>query len=346
MSIGNAFQMPTANDASPASTPRLSVLIPAYNTAAYLPATLASVVPQLCDRDELVIVDDGSTDGTWAYLRSLEDPRIRIFQRPNSGTPSAPRNYAMHKARGDAFVFLDSDDLMRPEKLQYLREALQRFPSAGLICSDFGVVDANGARISASFVQTLHFHKTIKGHDHGNHPFFYLTASRALELLARENFVGTSSAALRREVFDQVGGFDESLTAAEDMDLWFRVARHYPCVYIDCPLHDYRRFRFGNIGSNRQSRLAQSALVVLVRQLDAGGNDRFAVSMKKRIQDTLFSQAYDHFSHDETRDARAALYAGSRRFWDRRHWMLLGKAALGSRLSCFLRKVKRRMRAR
>lgn len=341
-----ASKMPTTLDTSPASAPSLSVLIPAYNTAGYLPATLASVVPQLSERDEIVIVDDGSTDGTGVYLQSLDDPRIRVFQRPNSGTPSAPRNDAMRQARGEAIVFLDSDDLMRPEKLQHLREALQRFPSAGLICSDFGVIDANDARVSASFVQTLRFHNTIKNDDQGNHPFFFLTASRALELLAEENFVGTSSVALRREVFDEIGGFDESLPAAEDMDLWFRVARHYPCVYIDCPLHDYRRFRSGNIGSTRQYRLAQSALVVLFRQMHTGGNDRFTASLKKRIRDTLFSQAYDHFSHDETRDARAALYAGSRHFWDRRHWMLLGKAALGPRLSYLLRTIKRRMRAR
>jgi glycosyltransferase involved in cell wall biosynthesis len=91
--------------------PLVSVVIPTFNRERYLRDAVASVLAQTYDRWELVIVDDGSTDGTRGYLETLGDGRIRPILGPRGGNPAAPRNLGARTARGAYLAFLDSDDL-------------------------------------------------------------------------------------------------------------------------------------------------------------------------------------------------------------------------------------------
>src|SRR6266852_6361254 len=123
------------------SGPLVSVIIPAYNAERFIDETLESVFKQTHDHLELILVDDGSTDGTGAQVRAYGD-RVRFIRQVNAGAGAA-RNRGLEVATGDYIAFLDADDLWRPEKLEVQLEIAARNPESGLIACD-GVRFAEG----------------------------------------------------------------------------------------------------------------------------------------------------------------------------------------------------------
>ena len=119
------------------SEPRVSVVIPAYNAADYLGETLESVLAQDCGELEVLVVDDGSTDGTADVVDALDDPRLRCIRLDPSGGPSRPRNRGVEAARAPWVALFDSDDLMLPGKLRRAVELFEQRPQLGLVFTDF-----------------------------------------------------------------------------------------------------------------------------------------------------------------------------------------------------------------
>ena len=206
--------------------PAVSILVPAYNSEAYLAETLQSALAQTFDDFELVIVDDGSTDGTVAVAQRFahQDPRIRIIQQRNQGV-SAARNRALAEARGQFFALLDSDDLWTPE---YLAEQMRVFAS---VRPDVAIVSANALNLGGQLDGTL-WRRVAPG----LYPIDLLTLIRV------EDSVCILSV-FRRSVFDCIGGFDTSLKqGSEDYDFWLRAAaRGFTIVFNGTPLGFYRR---------------------------------------------------------------------------------------------------------
>ena len=195
---------------------KASVIIPVYNGSAYVGTAIRSVLAQTEPDLELIVVDDGSTDGTPDVVRQFDDPRLRLLEQTNAG-PSAARNLGIAESRGDWVGFLDADDSWRPEKLEaHLRRASER-PAAGLTYSSVVVVDEQGALVEA-----------LKADLEGD----------VLESLLFGNVIwgGGSSAILRRDVFDRVGGFDPKIKYGEDWEMWLRVASAYPFAAVPEPL--------------------------------------------------------------------------------------------------------------
>ena len=186
--------------------PAVSVITPAWNAAAFLRDTIESVIAQTYTDWEMLVVDDGSTDGTAAIVQSYaaRDGRIRLLRQQNAG-PSAARNHGMREARGQFLAFLDSDDRWQSRFLQAQIEVFERFPDTALVTGnglfDGGPFDGQPTRPVAS-----------------GYPAFRVT-----DLITYESSVFIMTV-FRRAVFDTIGGMDEGQWTSEDYDFWLRAA--------------------------------------------------------------------------------------------------------------------------
>jgi glycosyltransferase involved in cell wall biosynthesis len=205
------------------SQPTVSVLIPSYNHARFLPATLQSVFEQTFTDYEVVVVDDGSCDGSVELLRSY-GARIRLFTQPNRGTyPTLNRCIA--ESRGRYLAILNSDDLWAPTKLEKQVAVLETQPTVGLVHTDGRFIDAEG--------------NLLKGNPLG-FEWPRTPSGNIIEALVRYNKIIASSVLVRRECFERLGGFREDLFGSGDWEMWFRIALEYNIAFIDEPLTFYR----------------------------------------------------------------------------------------------------------
>jgi len=204
--------------------PRFSVTIPAYNAEATLAETVASVTSQTFADWEIVIVDDGSTDGTRGLAERLaaDDPRIRVISQENRGSGGA-YNTAVRNARADLLVMLSADDLLLPGHLATIDAFITENPGASIYTVGGWYQYEDGSR------ELQRLHQAWRD-THG--------ASMADLLLACFFGIG---AVYRREVFDAVGGFREDIYA-EDYIFWLLALAHgYQHRYLDRPLAVHRR---------------------------------------------------------------------------------------------------------
>lgn len=186
-------------------SPLVSVVIPVYNRAEKVKAAIDSVLGQDYDHIEIIVVDDGSSDGTPCVLDAYGG-RIVTAGQENRGV-SAARNTGIRMARGEYIAFLDSDDIWLPEKISRQIQYMQERPGL-LICQTEEIWIRNGVRVNPRNI-----HKKIGG--------MIFEPSLALCLIS------PSSVMMRRSLLDVVGLFDEKLPACEDYDLWLRVScRH------------------------------------------------------------------------------------------------------------------------
>jgi glycosyltransferase involved in cell wall biosynthesis len=199
-------------------TPEISVIIPTRNRRAMLHEALFSVAAQRGASFEVIVVDDGSTDGTWQDLSShdlsaLVDVRIA---RTEWRGPAVARNHGTALARGPLIALLDSDDLWLPEKLARQSLFMRNSPSC-LISQTAETWIRNGRRVNPR-------------RRHRKRPGDIFIDS------LRTCLISPSAAILRRELLDEVGGFDEDMAACEDYDLWLRIAARHRVGLLDEPL--------------------------------------------------------------------------------------------------------------
>lgn len=193
------------------NTPFVSVIIPTFNRAWTLKKAIDSVLDQDYKNFELIIVDDGSTDGTdklvGAYGKS-----VKFFQQPNAGVSTA-RNKGISVSSGSLIAFLDSDDYWYPEKLSAQVNFFNANPDA-LICQTEEIWIRNGKRVNPQ-----------KKHKKPDGMIFIPSLALCL--------VSPSAVMMRKHLLAKVDAFDESLPACEDYDLWLRVSCRYPVHLID-----------------------------------------------------------------------------------------------------------------
>ena len=209
---------------------RVSIVIPAYNSAAVLGSAVASVLAQGYDDWELIVADDGSTDATAEVAASLE--RVRLVRAERNGGPAAARNLALRHASGELVAFLDADDRWLPD---YLETQIARYDAERGSRQPVGLLACN-ARIEG--VATTYADQFRRG-----------VEPLTLERVLRRNVVYIS-AMVPREAGEAAGWFDESLFGTEDHDLWIKVLeRGYRAVYTARPLCVYNRTE-GSISLN------------------------------------------------------------------------------------------------
>jgi len=193
---------------------RISVVIPSFNRRHTLARALQSVCEQSSPVDEIILVDDGSTDDSQAMV-AARFPQVRVIRQPNRGV-SAARNRGIAAARGDWIALLDSDDCWLEHKIERVRAACAEAPGQVLIHSD-EIWIRRGTRVNP-----MHKHRKSGG----------WIFRQCLPLCA----ISPSAAVIRKSTLQECGGFDESLPACEDYDLWLRLCHRYPVHYIDAAL--------------------------------------------------------------------------------------------------------------
>jgi glycosyltransferase involved in cell wall biosynthesis len=194
---------------------RVSVIIPTYNRATWVMEAVASVLAQTYRAFELLVLDDGSTDATLAALASFGG-EIQVLRREERQGVSAARNLGAAAATGEWLAFLDSDDLWLPDKLARQVEYLKANTDI-VICQTGETWIRNGVRVNPPEAC-----RKVAG------DIFLPSLKRCL--------VSPSAVMLHRRLFEEMGGFDEELPAAEDYDLWLRITWRYPVGLVPEPL--------------------------------------------------------------------------------------------------------------
>jgi glycosyltransferase involved in cell wall biosynthesis len=199
----------------------ISCVMAAYNTAGTILAAVESVLGQTWTDLELIIVDDGSTDETWSVLAGIRDARVVMLRQPHSG-PSTARNRALAQARGEFVASIDADDIWLPRKLELQARALRERTDAAVAYGWTDCVDAD-----------------LRPAGTDERPTF---EGNVLEALLCRNFIFCGSNTLiRRAALQEVGGFDETLEAAEDWELHTRLAAGHAFVAVPEVVVWYRR---------------------------------------------------------------------------------------------------------
>lgn len=200
--------------------PKISVIIPAYNSQKTIKATIESVLQQTFTDFELIIINDGSKDTTLEVVANIHDSRLKIFSFENAGA-NVSRNRGLKYAVGEFVSFLDADDLWTADKLESQLQALYDNPQASVAYSWTNCIDEQGQFLRRG-------------------TYIAATGNVYAQLLVINFLESGSNPLIRREALIAVCGFDESLAAGQDWDLYLRLAANYHFVPVESPQILYR----------------------------------------------------------------------------------------------------------
>jgi glycosyltransferase involved in cell wall biosynthesis len=238
--------------------PNVSVVIPAYNAAAFIADTVRSVLDQTYQDLEVIVVDDGSTDRTVECLQAFGN-RIRVHQQANGGVARA-RHAGVQLASGAWIAFLDADDLWLPRKIE---RQLADAPGAMSYTDRYNF----GAR--GDVPETQGELIRMRGGD------------LFVPLMREGNFITLTSVLLRRELFETMGGFYTGLNGTEDWDLWIRIAERHSISYVDEPLVRYRYHAAGI--SRNYLRMSRERQQVIARAFELERGRTLGWRLKRQI---------------------------------------------------------------
>lgn len=208
--------------------PTLSVIIPLYNKEREIGGTLRSVLAQTRLPDEIVVVDDGSTDRSADEVLAIRSPLVRLVRQENAGECAA-RNRAIAESRGELIALLDADDEWEPGFLAEIEAMYREFPGCGVYSTAFRIVSHDGV-----FPARTPSRRGVVDN------FFRDSAHCYISI--------PSASAIPRAVFDAVGGFPEGMKIAGDLYMWIKVARRYKVCFSPRPL-----CRYSKVASNRSA---------------------------------------------------------------------------------------------
>jgi len=202
--------------------PFFSVVIPLYNKENFIADTLKSVLAQTFTDFEVIIVNDVSTDNSLGAIDNIIDDRIRIIEHEVNKGLSASRNTGIKNAASDIIAFLDADDLWKPEFLKRIYDLTELYTEASLFASKYQEIYLND-------IKTEHFFATPTG----------LLDNFFLSNL-NQSIYYPSSFCVKKDVLDEIGLYDETITFAEDVDFNIRIHLKFKMAYSDQPLMMYR----------------------------------------------------------------------------------------------------------
>lgn len=233
---------------------KISAVIPTYNSARFIRAAISSIQAQTSAIDEIIIIDDGSTDETEQVVASLSG-NIIYHKQSNQG-PSVARNTGIELATGDWIAFLDADDQWTPEKIAWQKQTLSQYPELHLIAGDMAEIDNDDKLLTESVLakhQLLETFQTLAGQP----------VPKALARLVEKNFIPTGTVLVKRETVIQAGLFNPAIRFGEDLELWAKIAANHP---ISClPQILMLRRQHGNNATQASKRM----LIDLTKVMDS-----------------------------------------------------------------------------
>lgn len=279
---------------------KISVIIPAYNSAAFIADAVRSILDQSQPVDEIVIVDDGSTDDTQTVVESLSGPIIYIKQ-PNQG-PSAARNTGIDAAKNDWIAFLDADDQWTPIKIERQLNVLQNFPKLVLIAGDMAEIDNSNRIITES---VLNKHNLLrKFQELKNCPI-----PNALAELVIKNFIPTGTVLVKKSALIEAGCFNPSIRFGEDLECWSKIAAKHPIACMPDIL--MLRRQHGNNATQLTAPLLNDLVKVMtsIRNYAAKDLSLQNIDPDRLVADAYADLGYWHFSEYDLITARQAFSA-------------------------------------
>lgn len=310
--------------------PLVSVIMPSYNTARFIGEAIDSVLEQDYPHKELIVIDDGSTDGTVDVVRGYGE-RVRLITQHNQGAAVA-RNAGLAAARGELIAFQDSDDLWLPGKLRAQVGHLQRHPEVGLVYGRWAVwkPDADGRFAPARAIPP-------PPEPDAAPPAVVAEGSGWLyNRLLFGSLMHTITVMVRRSLIDRVGAFDPTLKRGQDYDYWIRASRETEIHQLDRQMARYRLHGEGCIRkwpeANYERLVVEKALARW--GLEGPNGERSApAAIRRRLADTSFRFGYHHFWEGDPRLAlRAFADAAARRPGRPAAWRYLAMSALRAAL--------------
>jgi glycosyltransferase involved in cell wall biosynthesis len=280
--------------------PLVSVVIPAYNSAAFIGEAIDSALAQDYPNIEVIVVNDGSTDGTAAILDAY-GARIRLLSQPNKGCAAA-RNLGVKNARGVYVAFLDADDAWWRHKISYQCQSLAE-TGYRMAYSRF-VLWRPGADGQYPAAETL-FHTS------GN-PVLSdcaLVTGSTYRALLLDCIVWTSTVIIEKSLLDEVGAFDESLELGEDYDLWLRLSRRIEMLGLEQATALYRSHAHS---ITRSVKALNHEYLVISRSLAAwgegipGARPGRSAAIEARLARSMFNHGYTHYKNGDPRIAAAS----------------------------------------
>lgn len=249
---------------------QVSVIIPNFNCKQYLAKAISSVVRQHNIECEILIIDDGSTDGSVEWLNKLQQslPNMRVIKQQNCGVVSV-RNKAIELAKGDYIAFLDADDYWTEDKLFNQVIYMQNNRDCVLSFTNYMHVNEQYEPIIDCFSYWPEFTKFINWNTEG-----YQNLKSPMDLLLFANVIGTSSVVVKKSAICYVGKFDKSLNSASDWDCWLKLARIGNVAFTNQVSMGYL-MRAGSITANRQNRLTAMQIIIDRCKNDIGVVSRF-----------------------------------------------------------------------
>lgn len=227
---------------------KISVIIPLYNKKDKVLRALGSVLNQTVLPDEIIIVNDGSTDGPDLELSGINDPLVKIIRQPNSGV-SAARNTGIREAKGEWIAFLDADDEWMPEFLETIISLSEKHPDCQVLATSYFNQDSMGLR-KKIILKKLPFQE-----DEGLLSNYFEVASYSHPPL------WSSAITVNKSALNDIGGFPEGITSGEDLLTWARLAVHYKIAYSLNPLSIFIQDA-GHTYNDKPTRVPQTPDVV------------------------------------------------------------------------------------
>ena len=250
------------------SEPIISVIVPAYDAARTILETVESVLGQTFQDFELIVVDDGSSDGTAELLKEISDSPLKVYSYENGGVAVA-RNRGIALAKGEFISFIDADDLWTPDKLESQLAALERMPEAGIAYSWTTMADENG--------EPLYPQKPV-----------YFEGDVYPQLLVNNFIFSGSNILARREAIESVGEFDLSLRACQDWDCYVRLAAKWPFVLV--PRHQIFYRQYSMSMSSRINLVEEEILVAAEKTFQS------APAELQRLKNQRLANCYQHIA--------------------------------------------------
>lgn len=256
--------------------PKISVIIPSYNCARFLPEAIESVLRQAYRDYEIIVIDDGSEDDTKEvirrYLNDFPD-KIRYIYQDNKGLAVA-RNTGIKNAKGEFIALLDADDKLFPERLETCLNAIESDKAIGLVHANITRISEDGTVI-----------------DTPNRDQRFLSGYIFKHIFLRRAHISCPTILFRKECCERVGLFDENLArlGCEDRELWLRIACQYRMVYIDKVLAYYRVI--SSSMSRDKEKMMKARLYVIDKYCPTGKN----IFLRRKALGVIYRDLGDEF---------------------------------------------------